>query len=338
MGPSYPGGGKPRLTPDQLVDLARQATHPRLSPSDPASQCASQPATFTPLPHEIYLPFIDRPVEVASLISSPPDVKLFTLLAQTFPKSQPTVAPVTAVALAEKQPQGDLPPRSNALDLPQLVYHLTKIDRDVAPDFIWTIAARKCILSHSELIWERIKGGLGVPPELDVDYDFLDDDQDSPDTSDISDDEGRAAKGHWSDWDEVMDSPVYARHHKRLSMDSPSASLILSGKREEQEAKFRTQIEDRLQGLQESGYVQSSATAAGDTPDGGDATIVPTPHAIRSPHDPDQGGIIFGTFSPPLITHHEDENIDHISIEPLLAPAPTPSSSLSAQAHRRPTA
>ncbi len=138
-----------------------------------------------------------------------------------------------------------------------------------------------------------------------------------------------AAKGHWSDWDEVMDSPVYARHHKRLSMDSPSASLILSGKREEQEAKFRTQIEDRLQGLQESGYVQSSATAAGNTPDGGDATIVPTPHAIRSPHDPDQGGIIFGTFSPPLITHHEDENIDHISIEPLLAPAPTPSSSFS---------
>ncbi|KJA28085.1 hypothetical protein HYPSUDRAFT_800052 [Hypholoma sublateritium FD-334 SS-4] len=324
LGPSYPGGGKPRLTPDQLVDLARQATHPR------TDQCAPQPATFTPLPDEIFLPFIDRTVEVAALISSPPDVKLFTLLAQTFPKSQPAVDPVTAVALAETLLQVDLPRDPTHWTYPQLVFHLTKVDRDVAPDFIWTIAARKCILSHSELIWERIKGALGVPPELDVEYDFLDDDQDSPDTSDISDDEGRAAKGHWSDWDEVMDSPVYSRHHhKRLSMDSPSASIILAGKREE-EAKFRTQIEDRLHGLQESGYVQSSATATENITDGGDATIVPTPHAVRSPHDPDQGGIVFGTFSPPLIIHREaDENIDYISIEPLLAPVPTPSSSFS---------
>ncbi len=159
LGPSYPGGGKPRLTPDQLVDLARQATHPRLSPSDPASQCASQPATFTPLPDEIYLPFIDRTVEVASLISSPARRQALHPPCSDLPRvSAYCPLRVTAVALAEKQPQGDLPRDPTHWTYPQLVYHLTKIDRDVAPDFIWTIAARKCILSHSELIWERIKG------------------------------------------------------------------------------------------------------------------------------------------------------------------------------------
>ena len=33
--------------------------------------------------------------------------------------------------------------------------------------------ARACILERSELIWERIRGALGVPPELNVDADEL---------------------------------------------------------------------------------------------------------------------------------------------------------------------
>ena len=37
------------------------------------------------------------------------------------------------------------------------------------PDTLYVRKARSSILSHSELIWERVKGALGVPPELDVD-------------------------------------------------------------------------------------------------------------------------------------------------------------------------
>lgn len=305
------------------MDLARQATIPRphiTSPND-----VPTPATFTPLPDDIFLPFIDRPTEVATLISSPPDVKLFTLLAQIFAK--PQSSPVDRASKAEKQAPVDLPRDPVQWTYPQLVHHLTKIDRDIAPDFIWTIAARKCIFSHSELIWERIKGALGVPPELDVDYDFLDDDQDSPDTSDISDDEGRAAKGHWSDWDEVLDSPQYGRNPKRLS-DSPVASMYLGAKREE-EAHFRAQMDDRLQGLQDTSY-DVSPRAEPDTlatESAGEATIVPTPH-VRSPPDQEQNGIVFGMFSPPLITHREptlEKSPEYISIEPLLASAPSPS-------------
>ncbi|KAF8967634.1 hypothetical protein BDZ97DRAFT_501229 [Flammula alnicola] len=342
-------GGKPRLTPDQLVDLARQSTIPRpLIP--PTSDLSSPPvphtlpATFTPLPDDIYLPFIDRPSEVAALISSPPDLKLFSLLAQTFrpkfPTQTQTSDPLSAATLPSDNKPVDLPRDPAQWSYSQLVYHLTKIDRDIAPDFIWAIAARKCILSHSELIWERIKGALGIPPELDVDYDFLDDDQESPDTSDISDDEGRGPRGHWSDWDAVMDSPVYARNMKRLSVESPAAS-IYSTKREDPEALFRAHIDESLRGLQDSGYLPSAATTTTNdaSPSGGEdtgpATIVrSTPHAhgARSPELQDQGGVVYGTFSPPpLITQREptQDTIsgDYLSIEPLLAPATSPSNS-----------
>lgn len=282
---SSPFSPKPRLTPEQLVDLARQSTSPRslaqaastplsvpvspvalsgspvLLPHSPTTQPQPQtaPATFTPLPEDIYLPFIDRPSEVASLINSPPDAKLFALLAQTFGAKKDTDANVPL-----EQPS-DLPIDPAEWTYHHLVFHLTKVDRDVAPDTIWAYAARKCIISRSELIWERVKGALGIPPELDIDWDFNRDndagsDKDSIRTEDISDDEGRAARGHWSDWDAIMDSPVFDKKGKRLSVES------------------------------------AGITGAG--------------------HE----GLIIGTFSPSSPFHHDVEPENQVVIEPLTAP------------------
>jgi hypothetical protein len=47
----------------------------------------------------------------------------------------------------------------------------TTVPRTIAPDKLWVHHARACIHERSELIWERIKGALGVPPELDMDGD-----------------------------------------------------------------------------------------------------------------------------------------------------------------------
>lgn len=361
LGPTTPFPSKPRLTPDQLVDLARQATNPRTlaqlqgtpfsGPSSPAPLshspvlCAHSPkfgtssapattsvtpATFTPLPADIFLPFVDRPSEVAALISSPPDVKLFSLLAQTFPKiiDPPVIESASDQTLS-------LPRDPARWSYNHLIHHLTKVDRDVAPDPFWALSARKCILSHSELLWERIKGALGIPPELDVDCDFTrdaDDDESSLDTDEISDDEGRAASGHWSDWDAVMDSPVFARAAKRLSAESPVASVYF-GKRErertlsskdDQETNFRTQVEGKLQGL-EKGFVQTSAKAVEslDIPTTGATTISPTPLGARSPPD-HESTILIGSLSPPTIIQQPaspgiTDAADYISIEPLLA-------------------
>ncbi|KXN92385.1 hypothetical protein AN958_07003 [Leucoagaricus sp. SymC.cos] len=216
---SNPFQTKPRLTPEQLVDLARQSTSPRALAHAAMTPLSVAPAGFTPLPDDIYLPFIDRPSEVLTLISTPPDAKLFALLAQTLGTKKDTGSPGPL-----EQPS-DLPTDPAEWTYRHLVFHLTKVDRDVAPDTIWAYAARKCIISHSELIWERVKGALGIPPELDVDWQFNHDNDSSSDrssirTEDISDDEGKAARGHWSDWDATIDSPVFDKRGKRLSIDS----------------------------------------------------------------------------------------------------------------------
>ena len=146
---------------------------------------------------------------MAALISSPPSAKLFSLLAQTFPPQ-------------DTQDLSD----PTKWSYQQLHNHLAQTTRQQIPDEFWVLQARKAILSHSELIWERVKGALGIPPELDVDYDhtipfyfgghLLDHlssalSDGSVDTDDIPDDYGRSARGHWEDWDAVMDSPVYDR-------------------------------------------------------------------------------------------------------------------------------
>lgn len=163
--------GKPRLSAEQLIELARQAkAAPGSSPQSPvlshrpqspqthspsSSISQSAPATFTPLPDDIYLPFIYRTEEVSQLISTSPTTKLFSLLKQAFnPESGDD----------HTTPSGDPAQWSYS----QLLHHLTNIDRDVCSDAEWVFAARKCIMSHSELIWERVKAALGVPPELDI--------------------------------------------------------------------------------------------------------------------------------------------------------------------------
>lgn len=269
---------KPRLTPDQLLDLARQSTSPRPfqphspssashspvlhprshSPFRPASpqqqpppQQATAPATFISLPDHIYLPFIDRPSEVAALISQPPSAKLFSLLAQTFP--------------ADPNPSPEFPKDPAKWSYTHLQAWLTQVDRAVAPDSLWVLYARRAILFHSELIWERIKGALGVPPELDVDLtDDLDDhgsSSSSVNTDEISDDEGMAAKGHWDDWDATMDSPVFRRG------DSPVVPTAL-----------KTALEGEAANLGASFSLRRPE---------GDETISPTPAGEGTEHDYD---------------------------------------------------
>jgi hypothetical protein len=58
----------------------------------------------------------------------------------------------------------------------QLEYWFRHVDRDVASDEEWAAKARACVHSHSELLWERIKGALGIPPELDVSEEEPEDD------------------------------------------------------------------------------------------------------------------------------------------------------------------
>ncbi|KAI0924068.1 hypothetical protein AcV5_009427 [Taiwanofungus camphoratus] len=166
-------GTASKLSPDQLVEVARQSCNPRPSVAPQSNggspvrtTAVSAPALFTPLPDSIFLPFINRPAEVSSLVSTPPTAKLFALLAQTFPaEARMPLGTESTEALLARDPR--------QWTYAELEYWLKNVDRDVADDALWVCRARACILAKSELIWERIKGAFGVPPELDIDEEEL---------------------------------------------------------------------------------------------------------------------------------------------------------------------
>ena len=156
--------GHSRLTPEQVVDLTRASVNPRtLPPSPHGLHSDAQHAhtfnlvSFTPLPDSICVPFIDRPAEVTSLIQSQPSARLFALLQQTFP--QDARAPMGAQYDPTKRPAD-----SKEWKFEDLEYWLKRVDREEADDVVWVHKMRRCVMTHSELIWERVKGALGVPP------------------------------------------------------------------------------------------------------------------------------------------------------------------------------
>jgi hypothetical protein len=90
-------------------------------------------------------------------MSTHPTARLFALLAQTLPEDNTSFTPPKVDDDASKW------------SFAQLDHWLRHVDREEASDRLWVRSARACVLAHSELIWERIKGALGVPPELDTD-------------------------------------------------------------------------------------------------------------------------------------------------------------------------
>lgn len=211
-----------RLTPEQLVGLAHSSCHPRpaTSTSAPGSQPAPAPVSFTPLPDSIYLPFIERPAEVTSLISQLPSSKLFALLSQTFPAHARTSAselPNSATPSVESDPK--------SWTYAELENWLKKVDRDEADDIVWVRRARECVLSHSELIWERIKGALGVPPELNVDDDELPPHMQRAIALAGAKAAARAARGEDIEGAE-LDAPVFEPDSPVLQPVEPSAEIV----------------------------------------------------------------------------------------------------------------
>ncbi|KAF8630465.1 hypothetical protein AX15_002914 [Amanita polypyramis BW_CC] len=245
---------KPRLSAEQIVEIAKQAKnvpppnpqsptvpHRPQSPhtlSPPTSAAHPAPATFTPLPDDIYLPFIHRTEEVSQLISSHPTAKLFALLKQAFSNKDDAQLPPNTI------PPGD----SVHWSYFQLIHHLTKVDRDVCSDADWVFSAHRCIMSHSELIWERVKAALGIPPELDF--------EEEP--------EERLSMSFDIDESAILDSPMLDRASDK-----------------DEQAQFTARLRRRLLNTQESGSVaDTSAITTHENVFGADEQ---TTHGIQSP-------------------------------------------------------
>lgn len=177
---AYPGGRPQNLTPQQICDLATN-TISKPPSSNPQEEVSAIPSTFLLLPDEQYLPFLDRPLEVKALLTSPPTSRLMALLSQTFPVDLRAVDP-----MAPPEPYGADPSKWS---FAQLCRWLQTTSREEADDREWVAKARACVLTRSELIWSRLKAAIGVPPELEEDED---DEEDEVEIVDYDADEREA--------------------------------------------------------------------------------------------------------------------------------------------------
>ncbi|KAJ8472501.1 hypothetical protein ONZ51_g8480 [Trametes cubensis] len=247
-----------KLSPEQIVDVARNSVNPRSplpSPGGIAPQPVASPVSFTPLPDSIFLPFIDRPGEVTALIQAHPNARLFALLQQTFP-------PDARAPMGSDYEPSNASPDPKDWTFADLEYWLKKVDRDVADDVTWARKTRRCIMSHSELIWERVKGALGVPPELDVEEEGLELPQAEPltsaslDSSVFEPDSPVVPQDGFGEpqsvGEEIMIEPVFANQTPPHGPTEPAGGLgsSLSDLREEDENEGDDKKEEDLPEIQ----------------------------------------------------------------------------------------
>ncbi|KAL5531367.1 hypothetical protein ACEPAG_4244 [Sanghuangporus baumii] len=149
-----------RLAPSQIYDLARLS----LRPSTNVLPAGYAPL-FMPLSEEIYLPFLDRPSEVFELLTRSDNKKLMVLFARMLPPSPANGSyyPRTSCELAATV---------GTWTFEDFITWLTQVSREEIEDEVWVRALRHFVLPKSEILWERLKGMLGVPPELDADPEY----------------------------------------------------------------------------------------------------------------------------------------------------------------------
>lgn len=159
-------GASPIHTASSSVHHYRAHSHSRPTTpglTGPGGERTS-PAVFRPMPDEVYLPFIDRPAEVSTLLSEHPTSRLFQLLEALFPQNR-RHSPTDRESNIEQVHDED-DPASWTFD--HLEAHMKNTTRAEMNDKEWTDATRACIRGRSEALWERFKGALGVPAELEI--------------------------------------------------------------------------------------------------------------------------------------------------------------------------
>lgn len=139
------------LNPQEIHDLAVTSLEPPGSqlrdvatPSDTASggTNVTPKPKFITLSNGLYLPFVDRQSEVASLLQHSANASTLTLIELAFSD--------------EKQ----------LSDFRRLLFN---VPREEVDDVKWISTIRAILKPRSEILWARLKTILGVPPELDAD-------------------------------------------------------------------------------------------------------------------------------------------------------------------------
>ncbi|KAA1472676.1 hypothetical protein DENSPDRAFT_839021 [Dentipellis sp. KUC8613] len=199
-----PRGHPAPLTPREVYNLAHSPVLtkaspiedldaiPRLSPSAlsvtgtqyPADRPKIEQPHIVPIPDNQFLPFIDRPTEVAAFLSTEPTNRLMALLQHAFPpdlrlkpsrpEDQSLAAPTSPAAFApafQSALQRSKGQAAHEFGDPEtwsyetLLEWMCRVPREQANDLTWVLAVRRCVMAHNEQICVSLLSALGVPLE-----------------------------------------------------------------------------------------------------------------------------------------------------------------------------
>ncbi|ORX38879.1 hypothetical protein BD324DRAFT_295692 [Kockovaella imperatae] len=165
------------LTPEQVVEMARDTVHPIAMPegglkgvdlkrrkssgsgrkasssttdSPERSQVALEPVEYVQLDDDTLLPYVDRPQEVRELLET--NKELVKLLKAAFPKE-----PLREHWIA-------LPPEE--WNWEEFMRHLTTVSRVQCPDYAWVFRARQSMRARCVSLWEKLGTCLGCDGDL----------------------------------------------------------------------------------------------------------------------------------------------------------------------------
>ena len=128
----------------------RRGTNDMTSPEK--APLALEPVEYVQMEDDTLLPFVDRPAEVAELISHGSNEKLFKLLKAAFPK-QPLREHWKALGPEE-------------WNWDEFMVHLTSLSRIECPDYPWIFRARQAVRARSVALWEKLGVCLGCDGDL----------------------------------------------------------------------------------------------------------------------------------------------------------------------------
>lgn len=171
------------LSPEEVVEVARSLSSPVMvpeggfkrselkrrksagstfrrtprTPEDPNSpddqvSIALEPVEYVQLDDDTLLPFVERPAEVAELLSHASNEKMFDSLRAAFPKT------------AARSNWQSLKPEEWSWD--EFCRHLTVLTRVECPDYAWVFRARQAVRQRSVALWEKVGVCLGCDGDL----------------------------------------------------------------------------------------------------------------------------------------------------------------------------
>ncbi|KAJ9093928.1 hypothetical protein QFC19_008162 [Naganishia cerealis] len=135
-----------------------EVSAPPASVAAPPEPMELEPMEYVEMNEDVFLPYIDRPAEVAELLDLPSNRELLEVIRPTFPVESAAANPADPEAWRQVRPE-----EWTWSEFREGHLMVTRAECD---DFDWIRKARQALRARSECLWERFGLLLGVDPDM----------------------------------------------------------------------------------------------------------------------------------------------------------------------------